>query len=89
MRIIINIKNNSISYGVKFWTDICFKSYVTKKKDISSTTLEEYELLRFIGKKPGCLQDMPYVKYPKQLTGEEVLKTFGENNPFTYQEMFE
>lgn len=88
-RVIINIKNNSISYGVKFWTNVCFTNYVPKEKNVPSTTIEEYELLRYIGKKLGYLKDMPYVKYPEQLTKEEILKTFGDNNPFTYQEMFE
>lgn len=88
-RVIVNIKNNTISYGVKFWTNVCFKNYVPKEKNVPSTTIEEYELLRYIGKKLGYLKGMPYVKYPKQLTREEILKTFGDDNPFTYREMFE
>ncbi len=62
--------------------------YSAKKRYVESTTIEEYELLRYIGKRLGLIDQMPHVKYPSHLTKREILYIFGSYNPFTYNEMF-
>lgn len=86
--IVKNIHHHIIS-GVKFWLNLTFNErYIAKTREVESTTIEEYELLRYIGKLLGYIDTMPYVEYPSSLSKHEVLLMFGGNNPFSLEEMF-
>ena len=75
--------------GVKYWGSLKFeRNYLPKEVPAESTTIEEYELLRYIGKKLGYIDQMPYVQYPPELSKEDVLYAFGSDNPFSLSEMF-
>ena len=85
----INTIGHTIVSGVKYWTSLTFDGrYVAKLRDVESTTIEEYELLRYIGKQLGHIDSMPYVNYPSSLSKQEILQLFGEENPFSEEEMF-
>ena len=45
---------------------------VDRNKDVPSCTIEEYEILKYIGNKLGQ-EGMPPIHYPKSLTKEEIL----------------
>lgn len=62
--------------------------WVLKRKLIPSTTIEEYEMLRLIGKRLGVLSQMPLVNYPDGLTRDQIRMTYGYYQNFTYEEMF-
>lgn len=87
--IVKNIHHHIIS-GVKFWLNLTFNErYIAKTREVESTTIEEYELLRYIGKLLGYIDSMPYVEYPSSLSKHEILLMFGGNNPFSLEEMFD
>lgn len=59
--------------------------------EVPSNTIEEYEILRFIGKKAGQ-KGMPPIRYPKAITWEELQKRFllidgKQTLPFTRKEV--
>jgi hypothetical protein len=88
-KVIVNNVVQMRKKGVKFWCSFKFdKKYVSKQVPAESTTIEEYELLRYIGKKLGYIDQMPYVQYPLELSKEDVLYAFGSDNPFSLSEMF-
>ena len=88
-KVIVNNVVQMRKKGVKFWLSFKFdKKYVSKQVPAESTTIEEYELLRYIGKKLGYIDQMPYVQYPPELSKEDVLYAFGSDNPFSLKEMF-
>ncbi|MBQ7773160.1 MAG: hypothetical protein IJ383_03715 [Bacteroidales bacterium] len=88
-KVIVNTIKHTIVSGVKFWGSLTFDDrYVAKSKDVESTTIEEYELLRYIGKLLGHIDSMPYVNYPSSLSRHEILQLFGNENPFSPEEMF-
>ena len=88
-KVIVNSIHHTITSGVKFWLNLTFNNrYFAKNKDVESTTIEEYELLRYIGKLLGCIDQMPYVEYPSGLSKHEILLMFGSKNPFSLKEMF-
>lgn len=76
--------------GVKFWMNLRFnKKFVPKEVPAESTTIEEYEMLRYIGKCLGYIEHMPHVQYPPELSKDDILYAFGGINPFSMKEMFE
>lgn len=88
-KVIVNSIHHTINSGVKFWLNLTFNNrYFAKSRDVESTTIEEYELLRYIGKLLGCIDQMPYVEYPSSLSKHEILLMFGSRNPFSLKEMF-
>jgi len=88
-KVIVNSIHHSIVSGVKFWLNLTFNDrYIAKTKDVESTTIEEYELLRYIGKLLGYIDSMPHVVYPSSLSKHEILMMFGSKNPFSLKEMF-
>ncbi len=88
-RIVVNNVIHKRRNGVKFWLNFKFdEKYVSKQVLAESTTIEEYELLRYIGKRLGYIDQMPYVQYPPELSKQDILYAFGSDNPFSLKEMF-
>lgn len=88
-KVMVKNINQRLHYGVLFWRDLTFSdNYRIGYTKTSSSTIEEYELLRYIGKRLNYINLMPFVKYPEGLSKEEILIRFGSNNPFTMKEMF-
>ena len=88
-KVIVNNVVQMRKKGVKFWLSFKFdKKYVSKRVPAESTTIEEYELLRYIGKRLGYIDQMPYVQYPPELSKQDILYAFGSDNPFSLKEMF-
>ena len=88
-KVVVKNKNQSRIAGVKYWGSLKFeRNYLPKEVHAESTTIEEYEILRYIGKNLGYIDQMPYVQYPPELSKEDILYAFGAN-PFSLKEMFE
>ena len=64
---------------------------VDRNKDVPSCTIEEYEILKYIGNKLGQ-EGMPPIHYPKALTKEEILEHFHNgfslSFPFTEKDIY-
>ena len=65
--------------------------FVPRNKPVFSTTIEEYEILKYVGNKLGQ-KGMPPIYYPKALTKEEILDHFRNGNylnfPFTDEDIY-
>ena len=64
---------------------------VSRLMEATSTTIEEYEILKYIGNKLGQ-KGMPPIHYPKALTREEILEHFHNgfslSFPFTEKDIY-
>ena len=64
---------------------------VSRLMEATSTTIEEYEILKYIGNKLGQ-EGMPPIHYPKALTKEEILEHFHDGSslsfPFTEKDIY-
>lgn len=64
---------------------------VSRLMEATSTTIEEYEILKYIGNKLGQ-KGMPPIHYPKALTREEILEHFYNgfslSFPFTEKDIY-
>lgn len=88
-RITVRKSYNSVSYGVKMWQDVTFKYYFYNVYEVKTPAIQEYDFIRLLGKQLGYLKNMPFTKYPKELSQKQILVRFGDNMPFTVDEVFE
>ncbi|MGL5683912.1 MAG: hypothetical protein ACRDDZ_12815 [Marinifilaceae bacterium] len=86
-RVIIDKINNRVAYGVRFWKSPFFQRYIYKTHEVYTPSIEEYDFLRYLGKKLGYLDKMPYTHYPPELSRKEIMGRF-ERDYFTEVEMF-
>lgn len=80
--------DHSICCGIKYWMNLKYSTGYPKIMSVESTTIEEYEFLRYIGKLLGYIDTMPYVQYPQDLSQKDILRIFYYENPFSLKEMF-
>lgn len=81
--------DNCIGYGVKVFKSIYLTNYYVKFHYETTPSIQEYDMLRLIGKRLGYLKNMPYTKYPKELSQKRILQIMGAYNPLTIDEIFE
>ena len=75
-RVSVLLHKNYVSIGRKLGLNpISLGIMVDRNKDVPSCTIEEYEILKYIGNKLGQ-EGMPPIHYPKALTKEEILEHF-------------
>lgn len=86
------LHKNYVSIGRKLGLNpISLGIMVDRNKDVPSCTIEEYEILKYIGNKLGQ-EGMPPIHYPKALTKEEILEHFHDGSslsfPFTEKDIY-
>lgn len=87
----ILLHENYVNIGRKLGLNpISLGITVNRNMDVPSTTIEEYEILKYIGNRLGQ-KGMPPIHYPKALTKEEILEHFQDgysvNFPFTAEDI--
>lgn len=88
-RVTVRKNDPILSYGVKFWRDPTFKYYLFKFHAVKTPAIQEYDFIRLLGKRLGYLKNMPFTKYPKELSQKQILSRFGGNIPFSIDDIFE
>ena len=91
-RVSVLLHKNYVSIGRKLGLNpISLGIMVDRNKDVPSCTIEEYEILKYIGNKLGQ-EGMPPIHYPKALTKEEILEHFHDGSslsfPFTEKDIY-
>ena len=91
-RVSVLLHKNYVSIGRKLGLKpISLGIMVDRNKDVPSCTIEEYEILKYIGNKLGQ-EGMPPIHYPKALTKEEILEHFHDGSslsfPFTEKDIY-
>ena len=91
-RVSVLLHKNYVSIGRKLGLNpISLGIMVDRNKDVPSCTIEEYEILKYIGNKLGQ-EGMPPIHYPKALTKEEILEHFHNgfslSFPFTEKDIY-
>ena len=91
-RLSVLMNKNKVSIGRKLGLNpISLGIMVDRNKDVPSCTIEEYEILKYIGNKLGQ-EGMPPIHYPKALTKEEILEHFHDGSslsfPFTEKDIY-
>ena len=91
-RVSVLLHKNYVSIGRKLGLNpISLGIMVDRNKDVPSCTIEEYEILKYIGNKLGQ-EGMPPIHYPKALTKEEILEHIHDGSslsfPFTEKDIY-
>ena len=83
-RVSVLLHKNYVSIGRKLGLNpISLGIMVDRNKDVPSCTIEEYEILKYIGNKLGQ-EGMPPIHYPKALTKEEILVHFHDGSSLSF-----
>lgn len=91
-RVSIFLHKNYVTIGRKIGLNpISLGITVDRNKNVPSSTIEEYEILKYIGNKLGQ-KGMPPIHYPRALTREDILDHFRDRGsldfPFTEQDIY-
>lgn len=90
-RVAVRRDKITVGYGVYLWKGPTFKNYWIRYHQVSTPYIQEYDLLRLLGKKLGYLEHMPFTKYPKELSQRQILQRLNGRrgrNTFTAAEVF-